>query len=131
MKNYRKNPIDVCSVQSVMHGQANHAARHLVCPWKILRSRAREPPISAEGADKRIEIPPSQNTVLFHLEIQFIPRHPVFFRIHENGEIGIVVADIGHIVKEGDARDTTQCFPIPDSNLMPCFDGRIHLLEIQ
>ena len=115
----------------MMHRQANHAVGHLMCLRQILFGGTRQSPIDAELANQRIEIPSSQNAVLFHLEIQLIARHPVFLSIDEDGEVGVVVADAGHVVKEGDTFHIPERFPVSDGHLMPGFDGRVHLLEVQ
>ena len=111
----------------MMHGKTNHVFCHSVCLRKVLLRRTRETPIGAKRADERIEITSPKHVIVFHLKIEFIPGHPKFLGINKDREIGVVMTDAWHIIKEGDAFNVAKSLPISDGDLMPSFDGGINL----
>lgn len=89
----------------MMHGQADDLVSNLGGDGQVIRRSTGEATIGGELADKRVEIPAAEDPLIAHLEIELIAGHAIFRGINEDGEVAIVMADTGHIVKETNTGD--------------------------
>ena len=115
----------------MMHWQTNDAVGHFVCNRQVLLGCTGQTAVGGEFTDEGIEIPPSQYTLLLHLEIEIIAAHAKFLLIHEDGEVTVVVAYAGDIFPDFDAFYITEGFTVADGNLMAGLDGCIHLAQVE
>ena len=95
--------LDILLAQQMMHGQAYHLFRHLVGVGEVLPISTLQILVDTELADEGVVIPPSKQTSIPHLEIEFVASHAVFSAIHEDGKVAVVVLHTGHIVPKSNA----------------------------
>ena len=69
--------------------------------------------------------------MLAHLEIQLVTAHPEYLRIHEYGEVAVVMSDSRHVIPESDAFHITERLTVADGDLVAFLNGIIHLTEIE
>lgn len=114
-----------------MHRQTNHLFCNPCRHRQILRRCRRQRRVAVECADERVEIPASQYVVLLHPGIQFVPRLPICFCVHEDGEVGVVVPDARHVLEESYALDFAESFAVAVRDHVACFYGSIDLPEVK
>ena len=128
--NQAQNPFYLFIRQAVIHRQADDLFGHAGGHGQVVGMCGPEAAVGAERADQRVEVAAAQHVVLFHLEIEFVAAHAIFLFIHEDGEVGVVVAHAGEVVHEADAPHAAQPLAIGLGHVAPALDGPVHLAEV-
>ena len=106
----------------MMHGQADDLLRDAVRHWKVLPRGRLQTPVGREVTDKGIEIPSAVDVPRLQYVVQLVPCHAVLLRVHEDGEVGVVVPHAGHVLEVGDAGDIPQALTVSDGHFVSCLN---------
>lgn len=114
----------------MVHRKADDLLRDAVGYGKVLPGRRLQAPVSRELADQGIEVPAAVDVSRFQLFVQFVPRHAVLLRVHENRKVGVVVPHSRHVLEVRDAGDVPEAFAVGYCYLASGLDGLVHMLKI-
>ena len=87
----------------MVHRQADDLVGDFGGHWQVFGTGTGQAAISAEGADERVEIPTTQHTIGFHLEVKLITGLAKLLGIDKDGKITVVMPHILPIVDESHA----------------------------
>ena len=106
----------------MMHGQADDLLRYAVRHGKVLPRGRLQATVGREVADKGIEVPSAVDVPRLQFVVQLVPCHAVLLCVHEDGEIGIVVPHVWHVLEVGDAGDIPQALTVSDGHFVSCLN---------
>ena len=115
----------------MVHRKADDLLRDAVGYGKVLPGRRLQAPVSRELADQGIEVPAAVDVPGFQLIIEFISCHAVLLRVHENGEVGVVVPYARHVLEVGNAWDIPKALAVRRGHPAAGLYGRVHLTEVE
>ena len=125
-----KNPLHILRTQLMMHGQADDLLRDAVRHRQVLPRGGLQAPVRRELADEGIEVPAAVDVPGFQLLVELVPGHAVLLRVHEDGEVGVVVPYAGHVLEVGDAGDVPQALTVSDGHSASDPDCFVHMPEV-
>lgn len=106
----------------MMHGQADDLLSDAVRHGEVLPRGRPQTTVGREVTDKGIEVSAAVYVPRFQLLVQLVPGHSVLLRVHEDGEIGVVVPHAGHVLEVRYAGDVPQALTVSDGHFMSCLD---------
>ena len=115
----------------MVHGQADDLLRNAVRYRQVLPRGRLQATVRREVADKGIEVPSAVDVPRLKFVVQLVPGHAVLLRVHENGEVGVVVPHARHVLEVGDAGDIPQALTIHRGHPAAGLYGRVHLTEVE
>ena len=114
----------------MMHGQADDLLRDAVRHGKVFPRGRLQATVGREVADKGIEVPAAVDVPRLQFVVQLVPCHAILLRVHEDGEIGVVVPHAGHVLEVGDTGDIPQALTVSGGHSASCLDRGVDVPEV-
>ena len=114
----------------MVHGQANDLLRNAVRYRQVLPRGRLQATVRREVADKGIEVPSAVDVPRLKFVVQLVPGHAVLLRVHEDGEVGVVVPHAGHVLEVRYAWDVPQALTVSGGHSVSCLDRGVDVSEV-
>ena len=114
----------------MMHGQADDLLRYAVRHGKVLPRGRPQATVGREVTDKGIEIPSTVDVPRLQFVVQLVSCHAILLRVHEDGEVGVVVPHAGHVLEVAYTGDIPQALTVSGGHSASCLDRCVDVPEV-